>query len=87
MYSMYAHSHFYWGSELGILLILLRVLDLRSYLLNTCGPWIVVVSLLFAPILFNPNSFSLNGVKVSSQNLLHGLCSLRPVNAVTGCSL
>ncbi|KAK9810877.1 hypothetical protein WJX73_004893 [Symbiochloris irregularis] len=63
MYSRYAFSHFYWGAELMLMLILLATMGMANYWINTFGSWIVVLSLLCAPVWFNPNSFSLNGVR------------------------
>ncbi|XP_051120821.1 callose synthase 9 [Andrographis paniculata] len=59
-YRLYARSHFVKGMEIVLLLAVIFAFGYNkglSYILLTISSWILVVSWLFAPYLFNPSGF------------------------------
>ncbi|KAK9796256.1 hypothetical protein WJX73_006556 [Symbiochloris irregularis] len=67
IYTMYARSHLYWGLELVLLLALLWGIGLTNYFASTVGVWVVAFAVLFSPLWFNPNAFSLTHVMEDFQ--------------------
>lgn len=64
IYSSYARSHLYYAVEILILLIIMLAVHAPSYASTTWGAWLVVVSVLFAPFWFDPQTFQLSRCKV-----------------------
>jgi len=64
LYTTYAESHVYLGVELVLMLSIYQAFqeDAAVAGLTTWGPWIVAVSLLFAPWIFNPLGWTLEVV-------------------------
>jgi 1,3-beta-glucan synthase len=56
-FSNFGRSHIYFGFQLGLLAVMLAFLKIKSYFLSTWGVWLVSISLTFAPLWFNPQTF------------------------------
>lgn len=57
IYSSFGRSHIYFGFQLGMLAVMLAFLSIPKYFLSTWGTWFVSISLVFAPLWFNPQTF------------------------------
>ena len=70
LYSTYSRSHIYYGMELMLMLWLAWLLGLDDFLATTWASWVVVFSLLFSPLWFNPHAFCLDQVQVRAPSRL-----------------
>ena len=60
LFSMYGRSHIYFGYQLALMALMLALLNVPNYFLSTWGTWLVAISLTYAPIWFNPQTFIVN---------------------------
>jgi 1,3-beta-glucan synthase len=60
VFSNFGRSHIYFGFQLGMLATMLAFLNVPNYFLSTWGTWLVSISLTFAPLWFNPQTFLAN---------------------------